>query len=86
MSKICDWLLNSFRYHFGLHREGKKERRMSKICDWLLNSFRYHFGLHRERKKDVRAMIREVFGHDRLRSWCLQVQPVTCWHPPVLPF
>ena len=24
------------------------------------------------------------FGHNnRLRSLCLQVQPVTCWHPPV---
>ena len=28
-------------------------------------------------------MIREVFGHNRLRFYCLQVQPVTCSHPPV---
>ena len=26
-------------------------------------------------------VIREIFGHNRLRSECLQVQPVTCWHP-----
>ena len=26
---------------------------------------------------------REIFGHNRLRSWGLQVQPVTCWNPPV---
>ena len=29
-----------------------------------------------------RALIGEIFGHNRLRSECLQVQPVTCWHPP----
>ena len=30
------------------------------------------------------AVIREIFGHNnRLRSLCLQVQPVTCSHPPV---
>ena len=26
---------------------------------------------------------RGVFGHNRLMSWCLQVQQVTCWHPSV---
>jgi hypothetical protein len=25
----------------------------------------------------------EIFGHNRLRSYCLQVQPVTCKHHPV---
>jgi hypothetical protein len=31
------------------------------------------------------AVIGKIFGHtNRLRSsYCLQVQPVTCWHPPV---
>ena len=29
------------------------------------------------------AVIGEIFGHNRLRSQCLQVQPVTCSHPPV---
>ena len=29
------------------------------------------------------AVIGEIFGHNQLRSECLQVQPVTCWHPPV---
>ena len=28
-------------------------------------------------------MIGEIFGHNQLRSYCLDVQPVTCWHPPV---
>ena len=28
-------------------------------------------------------MIGEIFGHNQLRSYCLHVQPVTCWHPPV---
>ena len=27
----------------------------------------------------------ECFWHNRLRSWCLQVQPSTCWHPPGFP-
>ena len=30
-----------------------------------------------------RAAIGKIFGHNRLRSRCLQVQPVTRWHPPV---
>jgi hypothetical protein len=30
------------------------------------------------------AVIPEIFGHNWLRSECLQVQPVTCWHPSVL--
>jgi hypothetical protein len=28
-----------------------------------------------------RPVIREIFKHNWLRSYCLQVQPVTCWHP-----
>ena len=28
-------------------------------------------------------VIGEIFGHNQLRSKCLQVQPVTCSHPPV---
>ena len=38
-------------------------------------------------RKDVESVIEEVFGHiNRLRSECVQVQPVvTCWHPPPLP-
>ena len=31
----------------------------------------------------ARPVIGEIFGHNRLRSWCLQVQPVTCSHPLV---
>ena len=31
----------------------------------------------------VTPLIGEIFGHNRLRSRCLQLQPVTCSHPPV---
>ena len=30
------------------------------------------------------SVIEEIFGHYQLSSQCLQVQPVMCWHPPVL--
>ena len=29
-------------------------------------------------------VIGEIFGHNRLRPYCLQVQSITCWHPPVI--
>ena len=29
------------------------------------------------------AVFGENFGHNRLKSYYLQVQPVTCSHPPV---
>ena len=32
---------------------------------------------------ELGSLIGEIFGQNRLRSYCLQVQPVTCWHPPV---
>ena len=28
-------------------------------------------------------LIRAIFGHNQLRSYYLQVQPVTCWHPSI---
>ena len=33
--------------------------------------------------KGLDIVIGEIFGHDRLRFLCLQVQPVTCSHPSV---
>ena len=30
-----------------------------------------------------KPVIEEIFGHNRLRPYCSQVQPVTCWHPLV---
>ena len=32
---------------------------------------------------DTYSVIEDIFGHNQFRSYCLQVQPVTCWHPPV---
>ena len=29
-------------------------------------------------------VIGEIFGHNRLRPYCLQVQSVTRWHPPII--
>ena len=41
---------------------------------------------HRSLKgHDPGPLIWEIFGHNRLRSWCLQVQPVTCGQPSGFP-
>ena len=37
-----------------------------------------------QQRDDFGPVFGEIFGHHRLRSSeCLQVQVVTCWHPPV---
>jgi hypothetical protein len=55
------------------HQKKKKEKKRKKHPPYILTQVRVCLGL----------VVGETFGHNRLRSECLQVQPVTCSHPPV---
>lgn len=58
-----------------------------------ITNMRYHVNTHIQLGKEVSTLILwfgepqsgigEIFGRNRLRAYCLQVPPVTCFHQPV---